>query len=346
MLFRNNGYNKYLQIQMKNKNVIVTGGGGFLGKAIVKKLLEKQINVTSFSRTFYPELEKMGVEQIQGDLVNRTDVETALDKIDVVFHVAAKPGIWGPYETFFQANVTGTQNVISACLKNKVKQLIYTSSPSVIFDEFDMENVDESVSYPEKYLAPYPETKAMAEKLVRNAVKKGLNAIILRPHLIWGPEDNHLVPGIIRRAKTLKRVGRKDDLVDTIYVDNAADAHILAFEKLLENPSLSGNVYFVSQDEPVSKWTMANAFLNAAGYPPIKGHISAKTAYIAGSIFEVVYKLLQIKKDPPMTRFAAKELATSHWFNISKAKKELGYIPRVSTEQGLKKLKLWFSSME
>jgi len=333
-------------MQMKIKNAMVTGGGGFLGKAIVNKLLEKQISVTSFSRAFYPELEKKGVAQIQGDLVSKTDVETALDKMDVVFHVAAKPGIWGPYETFFQANVTGTRNVISACLKNKVKQLIYTSSPSVIFDEFDMENVDESVSYPEKYLAPYPETKAMAEKLVKNAVKKGLNAIIIRPHLIWGPEDNHLVPGIIRRAKSLKRVGRKDDLVDTIYVDNAADAHILAFEKLLENPSLSGNVYFVSQDEPVSKWAMANAFLDAAGYPPIKGHISAKTAYIAGSIFEVVYRLFQIKKDPPMTRFAAKELATSHWFNISKAKEELGYRPRVSTEQGLKKLKRWFSSME
>jgi len=333
-------------MQMKIKNAMVTGGGGFLGKAIVKKLLEKQIKVTSFSRTFYPELEAMGVVQIQGDLVNKIDVETALDKMDVVFHVAAKPGIWGPYEAFFQANVTGTRNVISASLKNNVKQLIYTSSPSVIFDEFDMENVDESVSYPEKYLAPYPETKAMAEKFVKNPVKKGLNTIIIRPHLIWGPEDNHLVPGIIRRAKTLKRVGRKDDLVDTIYVDNAADAHILAFEKLLENPLLSGNVYFVSQDEPVSKWAMANAFLDAAGYPPIKGHISAKTAYIAGSIFEVVYKLLQIKKDPPMTRFAAKELATSHWFNISKAKKELGYRPRVSTEQGLKKLKQWFSSME
>lgn len=328
---------------MEIKNVLVTGGGGFLGKAIVKKLLEKNWSVTSFSRSFYPDLKKMGVCQIQGDLSDKNAVVAAFKQIDAVFHVAAKPGIWGRFEDFFQVNVTGTEHVIFACRENNVKQLIYTSSPSVIFDEGDMENVDESVPYPRNYLAPYPETKAIAEKLVKKAAKNGLNTIIIRPHLIWGPGDNHLVPGIISRAHRLKRVGRKDDLVDTIYVDNAADAHILAFQKLVENPSLSGNIYFVSQDEPVSKWEMANAFLSAAGLPPIRGHISAGTAYIAGSIFEMVYTLFNIKKEPPITRFAAKEAATSHWFDISRAKKGLGYTPKVSTKEGLRRLKQWFS---
>ncbi|MCD4722499.1 MAG: NAD-dependent epimerase/dehydratase family protein [Desulfobacula sp.] len=331
---------------MEIKNVLVTGGGGFLGKAIVKKLVKRNLSVTSFSRNFYPDLENLGVIQIQGDLADKNAVVKAFKSIDAVFHVAAKPGIWGPFEEFFKVNVTGTKNVIFACLKNNIKQMIYTSSPSVIFDENDMENVDESVPYPEKYLAPYPETKAMAEKLVRNAANKGLKTIILRPHLIWGPEDNHMVPGIIKRANKLKRVGRKDDLVDTIYVDNAADVHILAFQKLIENPLLSGNIYFVSQDDPVSKWEMADAFLGAAGLPPIKGHVSAKTAYIAGSIFEFAYKLFSVKKEPPITRFAAKEAATSHWFNISKAKKDLGYSPKVSTKEGLKRLKQWFSTLE
>jgi nucleoside-diphosphate-sugar epimerase len=331
---------------MEIKNVLVTGGGGFLGKAIVKKLVKKNLSVTSFSRNFYPDLENLGVIQIQGDLADKTAVLKAFKHIDTVFHVAAKPGIWGPYEEFFKVNVTGTKNVISACLNNKIKQLIYTSSPSVIFDENDMENVDENVPYPKKYLAPYPETKAMAEKMVRNAANKGLKTIIIRPHLIWGPEDNHMVPRIIKRANKLKRVGRKDDLVDTIYVDNAADVHILAFQKLMENPSLSGNIYFVSQDDPVSKWKMADAFLDAAGLAPINGHISTKTAYIAGSMFEFVYKLFNIKTEPPITKFAAKELATSHWFNISKAKKDLGYSPRISTKEGLKRLKQWFLTME
>lgn len=325
------------------KNILVTGGGGFLGKAIVKKLVKKDLNVASFSRSKYDELDEMGVTQIQGDLANRTDVINAFKGKDTIFHVAAKPGIWGPYKEYYRINVTGTRHVIEACLENRVERLIHTSSPSVVFDDNDMENADESVPYPETYLAPYPETKAIAEKEVVSAAKNGLPVIILRPHLIWGPEDNHLVPGIVSRAKRLKVIGPKDDLVDTIYVDNAADAHILAAEKLALDPELSGNIYFISQDEPISKWTMANAFLDAAGLPPIKGNVSAGTAYAAGWLFETIYKTLGIKKDPPMTRFAAKELATSHWFDISRAKNDLGYVPKVSTQEGLKRLKEWMS---
>jgi nucleoside-diphosphate-sugar epimerase len=328
---------------MERKKVLVTGGGGFLGKAIVKKLLCLNMDVTSFSRHCHPDLEKMGVKQINGDLADKDVVVKAFKNMDAVFHVAAKPGIWGPYEEFFRVNVTGTCNVIAACFENKVGQLIYTSSPSVVFDDNDMENVDETVPYPSKYLAAYPETKAIAEKSVLSAAAQGLCSIIIRPHLIWGPEDNHLVPGIISRAGRLKRIGPADDLVDTIYVDNAAYAHVLAFEKLVQNPSLSGNIYFVSQDEPVSKWEMANAFLAAAGLPEIKGHVSGRTAYLAGMIFEFIYRLFKIRKEPPMTRFAARELATSHWFNISKIKSDLGYKPEVSTNQGLLRLKQWLS---
>ncbi len=329
---------------MKIENVLVTGGGGFLGKVIVRKLIQKKLNVTSFSRHWYPELAEMGSVQIQGDLCRKSDVVTAFQGMDTIFHVAAKPGIWGRYQGYYSVNVTGTQNVIDACFVNRVARLIHTSSPSVIFNESDMENLDESIPYPATYLAPYPETKALAEKLVVGAAKKGLLSIILRPHLIWGPEDNHLVPGIISRAKRLKQIGPGDDLVDTIYVDNAADAHIMAAQKLVTDPFLSGNIYFISQDEPISKWKMANAFLDAAGLPPLKGHLSARTAYLAGGIFEFIYKTFGIKKDPPMTRFAAKELATSHWFDISRAKRDLGYAPAISTKEGLRRLKEWLAA--
>jgi len=331
---------------MKIKKVLVTGGGGFLGKAIVKKMVQKKVNVFSFSRHAYPELDTLGVTQIRGDLTNQEDVAKALKGIDTVFHVAAKPGIWGSYDSYYQVNVQGTAHVIEACLKNKVARLIHTSSPSVVFDDSDMENADESVPYPETYLAPYPETKALAEKKVIQAASAGLPVIILRPHLIWGPEDNHLVPKIISRAKRLKIIGPDDDLVDTIYVDNAADAHILAAEKLAEHPELSGNIYFISQGAPISKWEMANGFLAAAGLPPIRGRVSANTAYWAGWAFEKIYGLLGIESDPPMTRFAAKELATSHWFNISRAKKDLGYVPAVSTQEGLERLRAWLSGEE
>jgi nucleoside-diphosphate-sugar epimerase len=325
------------------EQVLVTGGGGFLGKALVKKLKEKNYAVTSFSRHHHTALAEMDVPQILGDLTNATAVRQAVKGMQAVFHVAAKPGVWGPYESYYAVNVTGTGHVIAACLSEGVERLIYTSSPSVVFDGSDMENADESVPYPATYLAPYPETKSAAEKQVRKAAEQGLGVIILRPHLIWGPEDNHLLPGILKRAKRLKIVGRTDDRMDTIYVDNAALAHVLAAQKLKENASLSGNVYFISQDDPVSKWEMVNAFLNAAGLPPVKKRISAGTAYAAGWCFEKIYTLLGIAAEPPMTRFVAKELATSHWFDISRAKKELGYFPEISTQEGLRRLKAWLS---
>jgi len=325
------------------KKVLVTGGGGFLGSAIVGELLKKKFFVKSFSRKFYPQLENLGVEQIQGDLVNENQVNKACSNCELVFHVAARPQLWGTWDDFFCTNVTGTKNVINACKKNKIKRLVYTSSPSVVFDGSDMEDIAESVPYPEKFAGFYSETKAMAEQMVRNVASEDFNTIILRPPLIWGPDNNcHIVSTIIKRAKSLKRIGRSDDLVDTTYIDNAADAHILAAEQLKSDPSLSGNIYFISQDDPVSKWDLADKFLDAANLEPIKGRVSFKTAYLAGAFFEFIYSVFKIQHDPPMTRFAAKELATSHWFDISRAKNDLGYVPKVTIDQGLEKLKQWF----
>ncbi|MGM0642915.1 MAG: NAD-dependent epimerase/dehydratase family protein [Thermodesulfobacteriota bacterium] len=323
------------------ENALVTGGGGFLGKAVVKKLVEKGAGVTSLSRSRYQDLSDMGVRQIQGDICDPGVVARTVEGIDTVYHAAARAGVWGKWEEFYKPNVLGTKTLVKACLEKKVSRFIYTSSPSVVFDGTDMEGVDESVPYPEKYCGYYPETKAMAEKIVVEAARNGLCSIILRPHLIWGPGDTHLVPGIISRAKRLKRIGPADDLVDTVYVDNAADAHLLASDRLAENSGLSGNIYFISQNEPVSKWDMADAFLEAAGLEPIKGRISGKTAYLAGWMLEMVYTLFRIQSEPPMTRFVAKELATSHWFDITRAVTDLGYEPRVSIREGLFHLKQW-----
>ncbi|SLM30843.1 Sterol-4-alpha-carboxylate 3-dehydrogenase (Decarboxylating) [Desulfamplus magnetovallimortis] len=328
---------------MKNKTVI-TGAGGFLGKAIARNLLERGDDVYSFSRNFYPELESMGVKQFTGDLSDPKAVENACKGMDVVFHVAAKAGVWGKWKDYYDTNVTGTKNIIDACLNNSSTYLVHTSSPSVIFNGTDMEGVNESVPYPSLYHAPYPETKALAEKMVIDAVfSSHLKAVILRPHLIWGPGDNHLLPGIIARAKRLKKVGDGTNRVDTIYIDNAADAHILAADKLKLNPSISGNVYFISQDEPVRLWDMVDNLLDAAGLPPVKGSVSAKTAETAGWLLEKFYNLAGTSKEPPMTRFMAKELATSHWFDISRAKEDLGYTPKVSTKKGLENLKKWLN---
>ena len=332
---------------LNSEKIIVTGGGGFLGKAIVRQLVKNNQKVISFSRKFYPELEKLGIEQIQGDITNKNAVEQAFkDKdIDIVFHTAAKPGVWGDYSVYYNTNVKGTINVISACQKHKISRLIYTSSPSVVFDGTDMEGVNESVPYPSKFHAPYPQTKALAEQEVIKSTYHGIKAIILRPHLIWGPEDNHLVPRIIKRSKSLRIVGTGKNLVDTIYIDNAANAHILAAEKLQTCPELSGNIYFISQDEPIPLWDMINAILEAGNKPCVTRSISKKTALIIGTILESFYKYFNIKSEPKMTRFIAAELSAAHWFDISAAKNDLGYYPKISTTQGLNRLKSWLQEI-
>lgn len=329
----------------KAQNVLVTGGGGFLGGAVVEMLLKRGDTVSSFSRGFYPALKDAGVNQIQGDLSNPNDVENAVKGMDCVFHVAAKPGVWGNYSDYYNTNTVGTQNVVDACLKHNVKRLIHTSSPSVVFTAGDMEGVDESVPYAKTFHTHYVKTKKMAEDYVLGAVKeKGLNAIILRPHLIWGPKDNHLVPRVIARAKKLVKVGKRDNLVDTIYIDNAAYAHILADEKLAENPELSGKVYFITQDDPIPMWDMINGILNAAGLKPITRSLPHKVVWCIGSVLEFVYTVFRLPGEPKMTRFVADELATAHWFDISAAKKDLGYKPLVSTEEGLLRLAEWLKA--
>jgi nucleoside-diphosphate-sugar epimerase len=333
---------------MKDKKILVTGGGGFLGKAIVKKLLERGCAVSSFSRGYYPELNALNVSQIQGDLTDKKAVDAAIAGKDIVYHVAAKSGsagLWGRSKDFFNVNVTGTQYVIDACVRHNVDQLIYTSSPSVIFDDKDKENVDESAPYSTHFQSPYPESKAEAEKRVVKAAQKGLPAVVLRPHIIWGPEDPFL-PRIVERAGRLKKIGPSHTLVDTIYIDNAADAHLLASEKLYENPSLSGNIYFVAQGEPIHTWDMIDTYLDIVGLPRIKGRISFRTAYTIGWIIESFYRLFRIKSEPPMTRFIATEVSTSHYFDLTKIKTELGYEPEISMEEGFKRMKQWYQSLE
>jgi nucleoside-diphosphate-sugar epimerase len=325
----------------KPTKALVTGGGGFLGGAIVRLLQLRGEDVRSFSRSVYAELETLGVEQIQGDISDQHAVEQAVKGMDLVFHVAAKPGIWGDYSEYYQTNVIGTGNVISACLKHRVARLVYTSSPSVVFNGTDMEGIDESAPYPARFHAHYPETKALAEQMVVKSAGDGLASIILRPHLIWGPRDKHFVPRIIERAKRLVKVGDGRNLVDTIYIDNAAEAHLMAADRLESNPELSGKIYFISQDEPMPAWDIINGILKAAGLEPIRRSIPHKMAWVIGAMLECVYKTFKLKGEPQMTRFLADELATAHWFDISAAKKDLGYAPRVSTEEGLRRLEHW-----
>jgi 2-alkyl-3-oxoalkanoate reductase len=323
------------------KHVLVTGGGGFLGCAIVKLLAARNIPIRSLSRNTYPNLTPFGVEQVQGDVADPGVVIKACKGIDTIFHTAAKAGIWGPYHQFYRTNVIGTRNILAACKTNPEINLIYTSSPSVVFDGRDMKGANESSPYPKKFKAHYPKTKARAEQSILAASKNGLKAIILRPHLIWGPGDNHLAPRILARAHRLRQIGDGENKVDTIYIDNAARAHLLAQKALSKDPSLSGRIYFISQDRPVKLWEMINHILAAGAKPPVARTISPKKAYVIGAMLESIFRILSIKGEPSMTRFLAQELSLSHWFDISAAKKDLGYTPKISTAEGLAQLKRW-----
>jgi len=321
--------------------VLVTGGGGFLGTAIVRILAARGDRVRSFSRNPHPALTLLAVEQIQGDIADARAVELACRGADVVYHTAAKTPTWGPYRDYHRTNVTGTANVINACRRCGVARLIHTSTPSVIFDGKDLAGVDESVPYPLRYTDNYSRTKALAERMVIEVGTEFIQTIALRPHEIWGPEDPHFVARIIARAGRLKRIGDGKNLVDTTYIDNAAAAHALAADRLKQDSGLSGRIYFISQGEPVAAWDMINAILNAAGLGPVEGAVSHGATWAMGLFFEKIYSILRLPGEPPMTRFIADALARSHWFDISAARRELGYTPTVSTAEGLERLAAW-----
>jgi 2-alkyl-3-oxoalkanoate reductase len=323
---------------------LVTGGAGFLGKAIVERLRARGDDVHSLSRGDYPELQALGVTQFRGDVADGDDMKRAAVGCDVVFHVAAKAGIWGPYQEYYRTNVVGTEKVIAACRDLGIARLVYTSTPSVVFNGRDQEGIDESAPYPPSHHAHYPETKARAERLVLQANDSRLATVALRPHLIWGPGDHHLIPRIIARARAgqLRRIGRRDNRVDSVYIDNAADAHLLAADRLAPGSPIAGKAYFISQGEPWPLWDLVNAILKAAGLPPVTRSISPWLAYAVGWMLEVVYRLLRLQSEPRMTRFLAEELATAHWFNIDAARRDLDYRPTVSIEKGLRRLEQSF----
>jgi nucleoside-diphosphate-sugar epimerase len=324
-------------------NVLVTGGGGFLGTAIVKRLVDLNFDVRSFSRGKYPHLEKIGVPQFHGDLADSSAVQEACRDCQIIFHVAAKAGLWGRDEDFYNSNVIGTRNVLAACHGLGIRNLIYTSSPSVIFDGKDQDGIDETVDYPIEYKAAYPRTKAEAEKLVVNANSDRLRTVSLRPHLIWGPEDNHLTPGILAKGKTgrLRRLGNSNKLVDFTYIDNAAEAHILAGKSMLEGADIGGGVYFISQSEPWPLWDFVNRLMETAGYPPVGKTLPPGFAYHLGGALEWIFRTLRLPGDPPVTRFMVEELVTSHWYDNSAAERDFGYKPRISMKEGLKRLEKW-----
>lgn len=322
-------------------NALVTGAGGFLGLYLVEKLLARGDSVRTFCRGDYPELNRLGVETVRGDLRDREAVVAACRGVDVVFHAAALPGIGVRWKPFYETNTLGTRHVVEGCRAGGVSRLVYTSSPSVTFDAVDQRNLDESAPYPERWLAHYPHSKALAEQhVLASNDRDGLLTCALRPHLIWGPRDRHLIPRLLARARSgrLRRVGDGTNLIDMVYVENAADAHLQAADSLAAEGPVAGRAYFITQGTPVNCWDWIDEILGLAGLEPVRKSISLRAAWRVGAILETAYRLLRLPGEPPMTRFLAAQLATSHYFDISRARADFGYKPAISTQEGMRRL--------
>lgn len=332
----------------KPVHTLVTGGGGFLGRYIVEQLLRRGDHVTVFARGNYPELTAKGARLVRGDLRDLDAIVHACSGIQVVYHVAARAGLWGPWDDFYGVNVIGTENVIAACQINGVKRLVFTSSPSVIFDGHAQEGLNEDAPYPKHYESPYPATKALAEQMVRSAHSETLMTVSLRPHLIFGPRDTHLLPALISRARRglVPQVGNGTNKVDLTYVEDAAYAHLLAADALYTgSPAVGatgdGRVYFITQGEPVILWEWIRDFLQRLDLPPIRLRLPLRIARGAGALMAASYRVLRLSGEPPLTPFLASELAQSHYYDITRARRDLGYAPQFTMAEATERTIAW-----
>jgi len=326
--------------------VLVTGGAGFLGQALCAALLRAGHEVGSFQRSHSPALEAMGVRQHRGDLADAAAVHAAFAGHDAIFHNAAKAGAWGSYESYFAANVTGTRNVLAAMRAHGIGRLVYTSTPSVTHSgRTPVEGGNEvDTPYGHGFKAPYPATKLIAEKDVLAANDATLATVALRPRLIWGPGDTQLLPRLVERANAgrLRFIAGGHNRMDTTYVDNAAQAHLDAFNALAPGAACAGKAYFISNGEPRPVRRIVNDMLAAAGVAPVTKDIPYAIAYAAGALLEPAWKLLKLDGEPPMTRFLAEQLSTPHWYDIGAAKRDFGYAPAVTMDEGLARLAAWW----
>jgi nucleoside-diphosphate-sugar epimerase len=327
----------------------VTGASGFIGGKLAERLLADGRPVRVLSRRPLPELAAHGAEVILGDLHDRPALDRGCRGADTVFHVAGRVGVWGPADDFFRVNVEGTRHVIAACRDAKVPRLVYTSSPSVVYNGGDLAGIDESAPLCTEAPCAYPTSKAAAEKLVLAANDPTLATVALRPHLVWGPGDKNVVPRImaLARAGKLKIVGSGRNKVDITHITNVVDAHLLAELALgrfqisnpkSQMPAAAGRAYFITNGDHVVLWDWINEVLRGTGIPEITRRVPLPVAYAAGGLCEAVWLLGKKSGEPPMTRFVAKELATDHWFDITAARRDLGYDPQVSVAQGTAEL--------
>ncbi len=320
--------------------VLVTGGGGFLGSAISRQLLARGDEVIALQRRAADVLAERGAEIVQGDICDLPLLLATAKGCDAIIHTAGKAGVWGNYADYHRINVLGTEQVIQTCRKLAIPILVHTSSPSITHCGKDIEGEDESGPVATRFLSPYPATKAAAEKLVLEANGPQLLTTALRPHLIWGPDDPHIIPHLVSSVRNGKlALPGADKVIDTVFVENAARAHVLALDELRGSARCAGKPYYISNDQPMRQDEIIPLLLDAIGIQAEVRPISPRLARTAGAVCETLWKLLRLESEPPITRFTADQLSTSHWYDIGAAKRDFNYHAEISIAEGLELLR-------
>jgi nucleoside-diphosphate-sugar epimerase len=313
--------------------ILITGGTGFLGQYLARELLGQGHRVQLLGRNIarVGELIAAGALPVAADLRDRAAVIAACAGVDAVYHVGALSAPWGRRADFFAINVGGTAAVLEGCRSHGVRRLIYVSSPSVVFDGRDHRDLTEDAPYPRRFASVYSLTKKLGEDLVNAAT--WCDSVIVRPKAIFGPGDHALLPRLIAAARQgrLPQIGDGRNLVDLTYVDNVAHALVLA---LGAEPS-SGKTYMITNDEHVPLWDVIRSVLRRLGIPAELRRVPLATALVAASLMECRAAL--IGKEPLLTRYTAAILGCTQTYDISAARRDLGYAPRVSVAAGIER---------
>ena len=318
--------------------VLVTGASGMLGRATAQALLDRGDEVTVLQRrpAGLPCAEELA------DVADPAAVRRAATGQDAVVHLAAKVDVVGRWHEYARANVEGTRAVLAACRAAGVGRLVHVSSPSVAHAGAALAGVGAEPADPAGARGSYSRSKALAEREVLAADSAALAVLVVRPHLVWGPGDTQLVARIVDRARAgrLPLIGSGAALIDTTYVDNAADALVAAVDAC---GPVHGEALVVSNGEPRPVGEVLTRLCRAAGVPGPRGRVPYRAAWLAGAVIDGAWSLARARSTPPLTRFLAEQLATAHWFDQRRTRAALGWTPRVSLAEGFARLAGWYA---
>lgn len=316
--------------------VLVTGASGFLGQATAAAVRDAGHEVRTFQRrpSGVP-----GVQDVAGTMTDDAAIARAVDGVEAVVHLAAKVSLAGDPADFARVNVEGTRSLLWAARAAGVERFVFVSSPSVAHTGSSLVGADAGPAEPSRARGDYARTKAAAELLALGADAPDFAVVAVRPHLVWGPGDTQLVGRIVERARAgrLPLLDSGAALIDTLYVDNAATAMVAALERVTDD-GVHGNAYVVTNGEPRPVADLLAGICTASGVRPPQWHVPAAVARAAGSVVEAVWRVRPGEDEPPMTRFLAEQLSTAHWFDQRRTRRDLGWTPSVSIDEGLERL--------